>query len=87
MRRIAAALAPAALLTAYALVAASPALAVPALVPALVPARVPALVPARVPAWVPAGECTDDGGTVTPVGEGMAICLGGTWDQQLVHAN
>ena len=71
MRRIAAALAPAALLTAYALVAASPALA----------------VPAWVPAWVTARECTDDGGTVTPVGEGMAICLGGTWDQQLVHAN
>ncbi|MFB4279340.1 MULTISPECIES: hypothetical protein [unclassified Nonomuraea] len=66
MRRIAAALAPAALLTAYALAAVSPALA--------------------APAWVTAGECTDDGGTVTPVGEGMAICRGGTWDQQLVHA-
>ncbi|MEV0380761.1 hypothetical protein [Nonomuraea sp. NPDC050643] len=37
------------------------------------------------PAWVTSDECTDDGGTITPVGEGMAICSGGTWDQELIH--
>ncbi|GAA3663833.1 hypothetical protein GCM10022224_029720 [Nonomuraea antimicrobica] len=77
MRRIVAALAPAAMLTAYAL------LGTPA---AAVPARVPVWVPVWVPAWVTADECTDDGGTITPVGEGKAICTGGTWDNQLIRS-
>lgn len=40
---------------------------------------------AAAPAWVTAGECTDDGGTITPVGEGMAVCSGGMWDQEMIH--
>jgi hypothetical protein len=67
MRRFAAALAPAALLTAYALAGPAPA--------------------AAMPAWVTDEECTDAGGKIVPVGNGKAICRGGIWDNDLIHAD
>ncbi|MGW0804270.1 hypothetical protein [Nonomuraea sp. NPDC002799] len=70
-------LASAALLTAWTLAGTQPAAAAPA-----VPAAVPA---AAVPAWVTDDECTEDGGKVVPVGNGKAICEGGTWDSKLIH--
>jgi hypothetical protein len=42
---------------------------------------------AAVPVWVTAGECTDAGGAIVPVGRGKAICRGGMWDNELVHAD
>jgi hypothetical protein len=65
MRRLAAALVPAAVLAAYALAGASPA--------------------AAVPTWVTDSECTKGGGKISPVGEGKAICQGGTWANELIH--
>ncbi|WP_345568323.1 hypothetical protein [Nonomuraea rosea] len=42
---------------------------------------------AAVPVWVTASECTDAGGTIVPVGRGKAICRGGMWDNELIHAD